>query len=106
MAKLLNSIKAIGNDRSTKGDQPSPFHLPDLERPYEFKEVVQEKYVLYTININTYEYIFYSIDNKNKLFFSDSFSSVVVGYSLLVYIMINLLIIWEQGLFLLSIKYY
>lgn len=47
MAKLLNSIKAhIGNDKSTKGEQPSPFHLPPLEQPYDFEETIQEEYVL------------------------------------------------------------
>lgn len=43
MAKLLNSIKArIGGDTSSK-DQPSPFHLPPLEQPYDFEESIQEK---------------------------------------------------------------
>lgn len=46
MAKLLNSIKAhIGNNKSTKGEQPSPFHLPPLEQPYDFEETIQEEYV-------------------------------------------------------------
>lgn len=48
MAKLLNSIKAqIGSDKSTKGDQPSPFHLPPLEEPYDYENTVQEKLVIY-----------------------------------------------------------
>lgn len=47
MAKLINSIKAhIGNDKSTKGEQPSPFHVPPLEQPYDFEETIQEEYVL------------------------------------------------------------
>jgi len=50
MAKLLNSIKAIGSGRSSNIDQPSPFHLPPLEQPYNFEETDQEKYVLYNIN--------------------------------------------------------
>lgn len=47
MAKLLNTIKA-SVDKSTTGDQPSPFHLPALEQPYNFEETVQEKYVNFT----------------------------------------------------------
>lgn len=44
MAKLLNSIKAhIGIDKSIKGDQPSPFHLPSVEQQFDL--VLQEKYV-------------------------------------------------------------
>ncbi|XP_008186178.1 zinc finger CCCH domain-containing protein 4 isoform X1 [Acyrthosiphon pisum] len=42
MAKLLNTIKACA-DKSTTGDQPSPFHLPALEQPYNFEETIQEK---------------------------------------------------------------
>lgn len=43
MAQLLNSIKArIGSDTSSK-DQPSPFHLPPLEKPYDFEESAHEK---------------------------------------------------------------
>lgn len=44
MAKLLNSIKAqIGVDKPIKIDQPSPFHLPPLEPPYDFKDTDQDK---------------------------------------------------------------
>jgi len=39
MAKLLNSLRA----NSIKVDQPSPFHLPPMEQPYNFEETVQEK---------------------------------------------------------------
>lgn len=36
MAKLLNSIKAqIGGDKSIKGDQTSPFHLPPVEQQFD-----------------------------------------------------------------------
>jgi len=48
MAKLLNTIKACV-DKSTVGDQPSPFHLPALEQPYNFEETIQEKYVYITL---------------------------------------------------------
>lgn len=40
MAKLLNSIRA----NSIKADQPSPFHLPPMEQPYDLEETDQEKY--------------------------------------------------------------
>lgn len=44
MAKLLNSIKEqIGGDKVIKIEQPSPFHLPPLESPYDFEETDQEK---------------------------------------------------------------
>lgn len=46
MAKLLNTIKACV-DKSTI-DQPSPFHLPALEQPYNFEETIQEKYIFIT----------------------------------------------------------
>ncbi|XP_025412627.1 uncharacterized protein LOC112685069 isoform X3 [Sipha flava] len=48
MAKLLNSIKAqIGNDKSIKGDQPSPFHLPPVEQQFDLvqkenKNIIEE----------------------------------------------------------------
>lgn len=45
MAKLLNSIRAIGTGRSTNTDESSPFRLQPLEKPYDFEETVQEKYV-------------------------------------------------------------
>jgi len=56
MAKLLNSIRAIGTGRSTNADESSPFRLQPLEKPYDFEETVQEKYVLYIIYllINVY----------------------------------------------------
>uniref|UniRef100_A0A2S2PDL3 Zinc finger CCCH domain-containing protein 6 n=2 Tax=Schizaphis graminum TaxID=13262 RepID=A0A2S2PDL3_SCHGA len=41
MAKLLNTIKACVD--KTTIDQPSPFHLPALEQPYNFEETIQEK---------------------------------------------------------------
>ncbi|XP_022182958.1 zinc finger CCCH domain-containing protein 4 isoform X5 [Myzus persicae] len=50
MAKLLNTIKA-SVDKSTTGDQPSPFHLPALEQPYNFEETIQEQYVHITKSI-------------------------------------------------------
>lgn len=37
MAKLLSTIKACVDN------QPSPFHLPPLEQPYNFEETIQEK---------------------------------------------------------------
>lgn len=44
MAKLLNSIKEqIGSDKAIKTEQPSPFHLPPLESPYNFEETDQKK---------------------------------------------------------------
>ncbi len=39
MAKLLNTIKACV-DKTPIVDQPSPFHLPALEQPYNFEETI------------------------------------------------------------------
>jgi len=47
MAKLLNTIKACV-DKTPIVDQPSPFHLPALEQPYNFEETIQEKYIFIT----------------------------------------------------------
>jgi len=49
MAKLLNTIKAcVDKTPIVVVDQPSPFHLPALEQPYNFEETIQEKYIFIT----------------------------------------------------------
>lgn len=47
MAKLRYTIKTC-IDKTTIVDQPSPFHLPELELPYYFEKTIQEKYVFIT----------------------------------------------------------